>query len=85
MWSDFVFDKDYYLMPINELEKRIKENGHLPGIPSAGEVSKKGINIADMQAKLLQKIEEMTLYMIKMNNENKELKDRIKNLEIKNN
>ena len=54
-------------MPISELEQSVKKNKHLPGIPSAEEVAANGVNVGEMQAKLLQKIEELTLYMIEQN------------------
>lgn len=63
-WSDFVFEERYPLMPLNELEIYIDQNGHLPGVPSEDEVLKEGINLAEMNAILLQKIEELTLYLI---------------------
>jgi hypothetical protein len=63
-WSDFVFDDDYSLMPLHQLDKFIEENKHLPEIPSAKEVEANGISLGDMDAKLLQKIEELTLYAI---------------------
>jgi hypothetical protein len=66
-WPDFVFAKEYVLPTLQETEKHIKENGHLPGIPTAAEVEKNGIELGDMNKKLLQKIEELTLYLIKMN------------------
>jgi hypothetical protein len=69
-WPDFVFAKDYALPTLEETEKHIKEKGHLPGIPSAAEVEKNGIELGDMNKKLLQKIEELTLYMIEMRKEN---------------
>jgi hypothetical protein len=65
-WSDYVFDKNYQLMPLAKVEKYIQQNKHLPGIPSAAEVVKEGIDLADMNAKLLAKVEELTLYMIEM-------------------
>ena len=81
-WSDFVFKKEYNLPTLAEVEKHIKEKGHLENIPSEEEVLKNGINLGEMDAKLLQKIEEMTLYMIeqnkrmdKMEKENNELKN----------
>jgi hypothetical protein len=70
-WPDFVFAKDYVLPTLQETEKHIKEKGHLPGIPSAAEVEKNGIELGDMNKKLLQKIEELTLYLIEMKKENK--------------
>ena len=66
-WSDFVFKKGYTLKPIVEVEKFIKTNNHLEGIPTAKEVRKNGVSIGDMQAKLLQKVEELTLYLIDQN------------------
>jgi hypothetical protein len=63
-WSDFVFDKNYKLSSLAEVEKYINVNKHLPGVPSAEEVVASGIDVAKMDAKLLEKIEELTLYMI---------------------
>lgn len=68
-WSDFVFNKDYNLKNLNEVELFIEENKHLPDIPSETEVIENGISLGEMDAKLLQKIEELTLYMIEMNKE----------------
>lgn len=82
-WSDFVFDNNYKLPNLLELEEAIQREGHLPGIPSAQEVAEKGVNIAEMQAKLLQKIEELTLYLIELKKENENLKEKIKILENK--
>ncbi len=80
-WSDFVFDENYELMPIEELEQNIKMNGHLPQIPTAEEVSEKGINVGEMQGKLLQKIEELTLYVIELKKENKDLSEKLNKIE----
>lgn len=63
-WSDFVFKKDYNLPTLEEVEKHINEKGHLKDIPSEEEVLKNGINLGEMDSKLLQKIEELTLYII---------------------
>jgi hypothetical protein len=63
-WSDFVFDKNYNLPKLSDVEKHINDKQHLPGIPSEKEVMENGVNVVDMQAKLLQKIEELTLYVI---------------------
>ncbi len=89
-WADFVFDKNYKLTPLAELESFIQKNHHLPEIPSAEEVVKSGINVAEMDSKLLQKIEELTLYVIeieknskKIQKENQELKERVSKLEVK--
>jgi hypothetical protein len=62
--ADFVFEKDYHLPTLPFLESYIKENKHLPEIASAKEMQANGINLSEMNIKLLQKIEEMTLYMI---------------------
>lgn len=63
-WADFVFDQKYELMPIQKVAQYIDDNGHLPNIPSAAEVKKDGFTAVDMTKKLLQKIEELTLYSI---------------------
>lgn len=80
-WSDFVFDDDYKLMNLESVESYIKEKRHLPEIPSAKEVVQNGINVAENQAKLLQKIEELTLYLIQQNKIIKEQDERLKRLE----
>lgn len=67
-WSDFVFDKDYDLRTLKEVESYIKENGHLPDVPSAEEVKAYGVEVGEMNAILLQKIEELTLYIIELEN-----------------
>ena len=70
--ADFVFDETYNLASLESIDKYIKENKHLPEIASADEMKKDGINLSEMNIKLLQKIEEMTLYLIaqqKINNE----------------
>ncbi len=63
-WSDFVFDPGYRLAPLSEVERHIKAHGTLPGVPSEAEVAKEGVSVGDMQARLLQKIEELTLHAI---------------------
>lgn len=73
-WSDFVFEKDYPLLSLKELEAYIKSKSHLPSIPSSDEVAKNGIDIGSINSKLLQKIEELTLYIIQINKEMKLLK-----------
>lgn len=73
-WSDYVFEDDYKLNSLEETESYIKENKHLPGIPSEAEVRQKGVNIGEMQAKLLAKIEELTLHLIEQNKEMQSLK-----------
>lgn len=89
-WSDFVFYDNYELRTLEEVEEHIAENGHLPEIPSEAEVTENGVNLGEMDAKLLLKIEELTLYMIDMNKrmsqletENGELKEKVQSLENK--
>lgn len=79
-WADFVFDKDYKLPTIAEVEAHIKEHKRLPEIPSENEVKENGVNIGEMQAKLLQKIEELTLYAIQQQKELEEIKKENKEL-----
>lgn len=62
--ADYVFSPEYKLMPLFEVEKFVKTNRHLPEIPSAAEVKENGLSMGEMQNKLLQKIEELTLYVI---------------------
>ncbi|PXX95009.1 hypothetical protein DF185_22795 [Marinifilum breve] len=91
-WSDFVFKEDYQLKDLKEVESFIEENKHLPDIPSEKEVLENGIAVGEMNAKLLQKIEELTLYMIEQNKVIKsqnikiqKLNARINTIEIKQN
>jgi len=63
-WADFVFKPNYNLRPLSEVEQFIKANNHLPEIPSEAEVKENGIGLGEMNAKLLQKVEELTLYLI---------------------
>jgi len=65
-WPDYVFNKEYKLRSLSELEQFIKTNKHLPDVPSAEEVKENGIQLGEMNAILLQKIEELTLYIIKL-------------------
>jgi len=80
-WSDFVFKKEYNLPTLEEVEKHIAEKGHLKYIPSEKEVLQNGINLGEMNAKLLQKIEELTLYMIEQNKQIMNLKNRLEKVE----
>lgn len=73
-WSDYVFDPGYELAPLIEVAGYIQAHHHLPEIPSATEVEEKGVNVGDMQSKLLAKVEELTLYMIRTNEEIEQLK-----------
>jgi len=77
-WPDFVFAKSYALPTLKETENHIKEKGHLPGIPSADEVKAHGIDLGDMNAKLLQKIEELTLHLIEKDKTEKKHEEEIR-------
>lgn len=68
-WADFVFEDTYNLRTLDEVEDYINENGHLPEVPSTSEVQENGLDLAQMDAKLLQKVEELTLYIIKQQKE----------------
>jgi hypothetical protein len=76
--ADFVFHPTYKLKPLPEVEQYVKTNSHLPEIPSASEVRKNGMNIGEMQNKLLQKIEELTLYVIEQQKQIDQLKLELK-------
>ncbi|MCT2562831.1 hypothetical protein [Chryseobacterium herbae] len=77
--ADFVFNENYNLPKLEEVEKHIKEKKHLPEIASAAQMEKEGVNIGEFQIKLLQKIEELTLYSIE---QNKQLKSQTKEIEM---
>ncbi|MEC4004455.1 hypothetical protein OX283_007290 [Flavobacterium sp. SUN052] len=79
-WADYVFDTKYKLMPLKEVEQFIISNKHLPGVESANELSKNGLDLAQMQAKQMEKIEELTLYAI---DQNKKIEQQ--SIEIENN
>jgi hypothetical protein len=87
-WADYVFAEDYPLAPLDHVEKEIKQRKHLPGIPSAKEVEMEGLDLGGMQAKMMEKIEELTLYVIDLHKKNRaqeelliSLTDRIARLE----
>jgi len=73
-WPDFVFENDYPLMSLQETEDFIKQNKHLPNVPSAAEVEENGINIGEINAILIQKVEELTLYILDLQKQINELK-----------
>lgn len=74
-WADYVFEKSYQLRPLDEVEKFIQQNKHLPDIPSAKEVEEKGLRLGDVQKKMMEKIEELTLYVIELKKEIERLKN----------
>ena len=76
-WCDYVFEKDYELRSIDELEKFINDNKHLPGVAPATEVEKDGLKLAEMNKAMMEKIEELTLYVIQLSKDNKKLQEEI--------
>ncbi|MEN7551909.1 hypothetical protein AAG747_28605 [Rapidithrix thailandica] len=82
-WGDYVFEPEYKLKPLSEVETYIKAHKHLPEIPSASEIEKNGVNLGEMDAAMMKKIEELTLYMIELKKENDALKQRVEELEKK--
>ena len=83
-WSDFVFDKEYNLPSLKEVENHIIEKGHLKDIPSAREVEEDGIFLGEMNARLLQKIEELTLYTISQEKKIQKVEKEIEELKTQN-
>jgi len=75
-WADYVFAPGYHLTPLTEVATFVSKNHHLPNVPSANEVVKSGVNLAAMDAKLLEKIEELTLYIIELENRITSLEDK---------
>lgn len=80
-WADYVFQENYQLPTLNEVKQHIAENKRLPGIPAEAEVKENGVNVGEMQVKLLQKIEELTLYVIQQNGEIQALKNKLNQME----
>lgn len=82
-WPDYVFQQDYRLRPLDELDRYIRHNGHLPGIPKANEVEANGVELGEMNKKLLEKIEELTLYIIDQHQRMDAMGQRLQQLEKK--
>ncbi|MDN4167080.1 tail fiber protein [Cytophagales bacterium LB-30] len=80
---DYVFESDYPLSSLTEVERYIKENKHLPEVPSAAEMEANGVKLLEMNMLLLKKVEELTLHMIEMKKENAEMKTEIELLKKK--
>jgi hypothetical protein len=80
-WADYVFNKDYNLKPLSEVEMFIKDNGHLPNVPSAAQVEEEGIELGNMAKIQQEKIEELTLYIIEQNKQLESQNKRIEKLE----
>jgi hypothetical protein len=79
-WPDYVFAEDYQLPSLESVEKFVKQNKHLPNIPPAAEVEKQGFDLGDMNRKLLEKVEQLTLHLIEMEKEIKMAKIEIAEL-----
>jgi hypothetical protein len=78
-WADYVFEKKYKLLPLAEVEKFIAQHKHLPGIAPAAVLQKQGVDISAMQTKMMEKIEELTLYLIEANKKIEALEKAVKN------
>lgn len=83
-WADFVFEPGYKLKSLSEVDQYIKTNRHLPEMPAAAQVIKDGNDVGETQIKLLQKIEELTLYVIEQDKRLTELEQKNKSLETQN-
>ncbi|MBK7130322.1 MAG: hypothetical protein IPH66_13310 [Crocinitomicaceae bacterium] len=83
-WADHVFDDDYHLPKLGDVAQFIKVNHHLPGVPSAEQIDQDGLNLGEMQKIQMQKIEEMTLYLIEMEKNMAKMETRITELEKEN-
>lgn len=79
-WADYVFEDDYVLRPLEEVEQFINENGHLPNVPSAETIEEKGLELGNMMKIQQEKIEELTLYLIEQKKENDQLKKDVEEL-----
>ena len=77
-WADYVFHKNYKLPSLKDVEKYIELNKHLPNIPSAAEIEANGLHLGDTQKKMMEKIEELTLYLIEANKRIEKLEQLIK-------
>ncbi|WP_420602826.1 fibronectin type III domain-containing protein [Flagellimonas sp.] len=82
-WPDYVFKEGYDLPSLEEIQKHIEEKGHLPNIPSAKEVETNGVELGEMNKLLLEKVEELTLYVIELKKENEKQNQIIKNYHFK--
>ena len=80
VWSDYVFNNEYELKTLEEVEEFINKNNHLPDVPNESQVMEEGVNLGEMDAILLQKIEELTLYMIEQNQQIKSLQSELSKL-----
>lgn len=82
-WPDYVFASGYALPTLSELAAYIQQYQHLPGVPAAETIQQEGLDVAEMNKMLLQKVEELTLYLLKMDRQNQELKKEVEALKAK--
>jgi hypothetical protein len=82
-WPDYVFANDYSLQSFDDLRRFIKANKHLPNIPTAAAIEKNGIEVGDMQKRLMEKIEELTLYVLQLEEQNRTIQKQIETLKKK--
>lgn len=80
-WPDFVFEEGYPLPDLSEVAKFIADKKHLPGIPSANQIEQSGHDVGEMNSKLLQKVEELTLYLIEEQKQRKKLEETVRKLQ----
>jgi hypothetical protein len=80
IWPDYVFKKNYKLPSLKETERYIKQNGHLPEMPSAKEIENKGLSLSEMVTMQMKKIEELTLYIIEQQKQMEILKNEVNQL-----
>ena len=80
-WADYVFDEDYSLMPLEEVEAFVKENHHLPNVPSESELIEDGLDLEEMNRLLMEKVEELTLYLIEQHKKIEGLQEKVIELE----
>ncbi len=83
-WADYVFNDDYNLIPLSELNNYISKNKHLPGVPTSNEVENNGLSLGEIAKIQQEKIEELTLYLIKQNEKIEELNNRLNKIEKEN-
>jgi len=79
-WPDYVFQPDYKLMPLEELAAHIRDNGHLPHIPKAQDIEANGLALGEMNRTLVEKVEELTLYLLQCHEEIKLLQKEVQEL-----
>ena len=82
-WADFVFEDGYPLRDLRDVKTFVNKNGHLPDVPSAADVRENGVSLGEMDRTLLQKVEELTLYVIELHDENARLAKRVRELEAR--